>query len=219
MIKNKNIAPDAAIAGSKISGTLTGNTLASPVLSGSVTGTYTLAGTPTITAPAITAPTITGASSISGGTIGAMINSDIKRCSTATVADQTTTLANITGLTGIALVASGVYDFEVDIQCTSTTNAGIGLAFKFTTATLTSIQCKATALAASSVANAAQTTTATDAFLHFNSKTAAWLQVRLKGTMVVNAAGTVAVQMAQETSHTDVTTVLVGSTARFTRIA
>lgn len=40
--------------------TLTNKTLTAPVLGGSVTGTYTLAGTPTITAPAITTPTITG---------------------------------------------------------------------------------------------------------------------------------------------------------------
>ena len=45
-----------------ITGTSTigsGMTITAPVLSGSVTGTYTLAGTPTITAPTITAPLIT----------------------------------------------------------------------------------------------------------------------------------------------------------------
>lgn len=39
--------------------TLTNKTITAPVLSGSVTGTYTLAGTPTITAPTITNPSIT----------------------------------------------------------------------------------------------------------------------------------------------------------------
>jgi hypothetical protein len=38
--------------------TFTAPTLASPVLSGTATGTYTLAGTPTITAPTITTPVI-----------------------------------------------------------------------------------------------------------------------------------------------------------------
>jgi hypothetical protein len=38
--------------------TLTNKTITAPVLSGSVTGTYTLAGTPTITSPVITNPSI-----------------------------------------------------------------------------------------------------------------------------------------------------------------
>lgn len=184
----------------------------------------TIADTQTFTNKTLTAPTITGAtmttSTLSTGTLGGdLINSSIKRCSTATVADQTTTLANITGLTGFSLTASGVYEFDVNLHCTCTTNGGIGVAFKYTTATLTSIQCKPMAFAAASVVNAAQNTTVTDADLKFNSKAAAFLNVILRGTLVVNAAGTLAVQMAQETSHTDVTTVLVGSTARFTRIA
>lgn len=37
-----------------------GLTITAPILSGSVTGTYTLAGTPTITAPAISAPVLSG---------------------------------------------------------------------------------------------------------------------------------------------------------------
>jgi hypothetical protein len=46
---------------------LSNKTLVAPILSGSVTGTYTLAGTPTITAPAISAPVITGAATIANG--------------------------------------------------------------------------------------------------------------------------------------------------------
>lgn len=45
--------------------TLTNKTLTAPVLGGSVTGTYTLAGTPTVSSPSITAPTISGAGTIS----------------------------------------------------------------------------------------------------------------------------------------------------------
>lgn len=46
--------------------TLTSKTLTAPVLGGSVTGTYTLAGTPTITAPAITGATLTLAAGQTG---------------------------------------------------------------------------------------------------------------------------------------------------------
>lgn len=55
-----------------LSGSVTGTytlagtpTITAPILSGSVTGTYTLAGTPTITAPTISSPTFSGTS---GGT-------------------------------------------------------------------------------------------------------------------------------------------------------
>lgn len=44
---------------------LTNKTLTAPVLSGTVTGTYTLGGTPTITSPAISNPSITG--TVAGG--------------------------------------------------------------------------------------------------------------------------------------------------------
>ena len=48
-------------SGSSMSGaSLTNATLTTPTLSGSVTGTYTLAGTPTITSPAISNPTLSG---------------------------------------------------------------------------------------------------------------------------------------------------------------
>lgn len=223
-IKNKNIAPDANISVTKTdlatsTTTFTNKTLTAPVLSGSVTGTYTLAGTPTVTSPTITGATLT-TSTLSTGTLGGdLVHSETKRCSTATTATSTTTLANITGLTGFTLTAAGVYEFEIDLQTTMTINGGLGVALKFTTATLTSIQCQSTAFAAAAVAQGAQNTTTTDADLKFNSKAAAYLRVIVKGTLVVNVAGTVAVQMAQETSHIDTTTVLVGSTARFTRLS
>jgi hypothetical protein len=48
------------VVGLATTDTLTNKTLTAPVFSGSVTGTYTLAGTPTFTSPTITSPTITG---------------------------------------------------------------------------------------------------------------------------------------------------------------
>ena len=46
--------------------TLTGATISSPALSGTVTGTYTLGGTPTISAPTISAPSVTGILTVAG---------------------------------------------------------------------------------------------------------------------------------------------------------
>ena len=58
------------LVGRATTDTLTNKTLTGPVLSGSVTGTYTLAGTPTITSPTITSPTISsGAVILTSGQI------------------------------------------------------------------------------------------------------------------------------------------------------
>ena len=46
--------------------TITAPAISAPVLSGNVTGTYTLGGTPTITAPAISTPTFSGSYSLGG---------------------------------------------------------------------------------------------------------------------------------------------------------
>lgn len=66
-LSNKTIA--SPILSGSVTGTysLAGSpTIASPTLSGTATGTYTLAGTPTITAPAITNPAISGGGALSG---------------------------------------------------------------------------------------------------------------------------------------------------------
>lgn len=57
--------------------TLTNKTLTAPVLSGSVTGTYTLAGTPTLTAPTINSPVVsTLKSAFSTATVSAGYSTD-----------------------------------------------------------------------------------------------------------------------------------------------
>lgn len=58
----------ATLAGAE---SLSNKTIPAPVLSGSVTGTYTLAGTPTITAPAISNPTFSGGGTLAGSYVGA----------------------------------------------------------------------------------------------------------------------------------------------------
>ena len=249
MIKNRNIDPDAAIEVTKISGgisatststltnktltapvmtavTITGTstigngmTITTPVLSGSVTGTYTLAGTPTVTSPTITGATLT-TSTLSTGTLGSdLVDAGIKRCTADTTAATDVVPGDITGLTGFALTAAGTYAFEVYLQTNMSTNGGIAVCFKYTTATLTSIQVNPQLEAVAGNISVARNTTVTDQTLFVNTKAAVYVGVKLTGTMVVNAGGTLAVQMCQETSHGDTTTVYAGSTARFTRIA
>lgn len=158
------------------------------------------------------------AQTFSTKTLSACIDADVKRCTGDVTFTSNTTLANVTGLTGFSLLAAGVYEFEVELQTNCSTNGGISVAFKYTTLTLTSIQLVSETFAASSLATARNTTT-TDATKFIDNKTAAWIHIRLKGTLVVNAAGTLAVQAAQNTSHADTTTVYAGSTARFTRLS
>ena len=167
----------------------------------------------TLTSPTITSPTITGAA-LSGS-----IDSDVKVLAATETRDQTTTLATITGMT-YTLVAGATYEFDIELPITCTTNGGIAVGFGYTTLTLTSIRANfyvATA-ADNSTAVSGTSTTTTTATKFVNTKTAAYTLVRLTGTLVVNAGGTLAVQSAQETSHVDVTSMLIGSRARFTRV-
>ena len=61
------------------------------------------------------------------------------------------------------------------------------------------------------------TTTATTGMTLFGA-TAAYIAARIFGRITVNAAGTLAVQAAQNAAHADTTSVYVGSRATFTRI-
>lgn len=182
--------------------TLTGN--------GSVVGTtatQTLTNK-TLTAPTISAPTITGVGS-----------TQFKFATTEFVAVTGTTgatLTNVVGLTGFALDAAGIYEFEVHLATVGTTNSGVKVGFGYTTLTATSIQSTAVGSAASAVVTQ-MTTTSTTGMTLFGSTTAT-MDVLIKGRLIVNAAGTLAVQAAQNAAHADETKVLVGSFARFTKI-
>jgi hypothetical protein len=159
----------------------------------------------------------TAVQTLTNKTMSGAIASDTKRCSAQVDRVSSTTLTNITGLTGFSLVAAATYAYDIDLQVVCTANSGINVAFKYTTLTLTSIQSANTAVVAAGLAYA-RTTTATDQFLLIDSA-AVVLNVRLTGTMVVNAAGTLDVQIAQKASHGDTTSAFVGSTATFTRTA
>ncbi len=175
---------------------------------------FTFPASATLTTPTITTPTITG------GTQTNTINGDVKRCTTQFDAVSGTTgatLTNVVGLTGFSLTAAGVYVFDINISGVSTGNSGLKLGLGYTTLTATSIEICAQGYTASAVA-VQHSTTATTGMTAFG-QTAAVIAARIFGTLVVNAAGTVAVQAAQNAAHADTTSVYVGSWARFTRIA
>lgn len=174
----------------------------------------TISSTSTLTNKTLTSPTITGA------TISGEIDSDLKVLAASAAITTSATLAALTGFSW-TVVAAGTYVFEVNLPATMTTNGGLSVAFKYTTATLTSIQVQTYAATGTDngTAVSTQSTTTTDQTKFFDSKAAAYTLVNLKGSFVVNAAGTVAVQVAQNTSHSDTTTVLAGAFAWMKRVA
>ena len=121
------------------------------------------------------------------------------------------------------VAAGGTYIFDAEMATTMTTSGGLTIAFVLTTATLTSIRYNTYAATASDNSTAVSTTgtTATSGTEPFDSKTAAYTHVRVYGSFVVNAGGTFALHGCQETSAAggDATLILLGSTAKLTRVS
>jgi hypothetical protein len=161
---------------------------------------------------ALTTPTITG------GTESAMIHSDAKSLAATQTADANVTPAALTGFSW-TLVAGATYNYEMGLATTCTTVGGFAISYVLTTATLTSIAYNAVGIAAASV-TASKGTTTTSATKVFDSKAAIFLNIKVTGSLVVNAGGTFAWAFCQNTSAgtTDASLVLLNSTARFTRV-
>lgn len=145
--------------------------------------------------------------------------SDVSRCTTAFLADSGSTADTLTNVVGLVsgTLQPGTYEVDINIICTATTNSGIKAALKWGTASM--ITTTALAVVATSASAVASTTftTSTDASA-FVAATAAYVNVRVKGVIVVALAGTIQLQAAQNAAHADDTTVSIGSTMKFTPI-
>lgn len=145
--------------------------------------------------------------------------SDRSSCTTQFLVDSGstgTTLTNVTGMVTDTL-QPGTYIVDINLVTTATTNSGIKAALKWGTASMiTSTSLAVVATSASAVASTTFTTS-TDAAT-FVGATAAYVNVRVTGKIVVALAGTIQLQAAQNASHADDTTVEVGSTMTFTPI-
>jgi hypothetical protein len=151
-------------------------------------------------------------------TLSSVTNSDVKVLAADATASSASTGATLTSLTGFSwtLVAGGTYAFTIRGKVGMTTSGGLAMAFKYTTATIASIAVTATQWTASAVA-VAQSTTVTDQTKFINQKAVAYIEVELAGSLVVTLGGSLAVQFAQETSHSDTTTVYKGFVGEFVR--
>ena len=126
---------------------------------------------------------------------------------TANSGSTGTTLTNVTGLS-VSLAAGGKYIIRGVLFVSSTANGGAKIALSNgDTLTATAIRWAATILGA---ANGGATVT-NNALGATVAATAAVAVINFSGVIEVNAAGTLVVQAAQNTSHADTTTVFTNS--------
>lgn len=157
-------------------------------------------------------------------TITGAINSDIKALAAdflMVTGGVGSTLADITGFS-FTVIAAGVYKFRLNIPAvTMTTNGGLKLAFKLTTATLTAVQLRVRSSTDTDNTGAvsASFATTTDQATWVDQKAVVYTNIQVEGYLVVLAAGTISVQAAQNTAHADTTTISKGATVELIRLS
>lgn len=213
---NENLTINAKGSGTvTINGTATGNIVFGKAVTftGSSSGTTTVAAT-AAAAGALTLPAVTGTIQ---STTGANLNiEDIYNCTASVTANNTTTYANVTGLSGTVVI--GTYQFEAVLPSTvASGTGGIKFCFKYTTTVLSSLESTSMGYTASAVAVQHVTNTAdqTDLF----TQAAVVMMTIVKGTFVVSTGGTIAVQVAQNTANASNSIALLGGALKLTRIA
>lgn len=141
---------------------------------------------------------------------------DISRVSTQFTQSSDATLNNVSGLLTDTLMP-GIYDVEINLITTAGASGGVKAALKWGTASMiTNTALSVSGLSAAAIANTTFTTS-TDAS-PFVAATAAYVNVKVKGTVTVALAGTIQLQVGQNASNATATTVEVGSTMSFTPI-
>ncbi len=168
--------------------------------------TLTLIDGTTVTGPATsgTIATQAGTQTLTNKTLTDFIDSGsvVSSAISATSGTTGTTLTNIPGLS-VAVTAGKTYAFQARVTGTSTANSGVKLAFansgSTTSANYTCIQNNGTTQNAHS-----STTTMGNAV---GAATTVFTDAQCWGVVVVNAAGNLTMQFAQNASHADTTTV------------
>ena len=170
----------------------------------------------------ITVVDTTSSQALSSKTLSANINSDVKVLAATFSATSGTTGTTLTSLTGMSwsVIAGATYRIRFHGTVAMTTNCGLMMALKLTTATLTSIALRARSSTDTDNTGAvsAAFTTTTDQASIIAQNAVAYTNVIIEGTLVVNAAGTIAIQAAQNASHADTTSVLLGAFAQLERV-
>lgn len=142
----------------------------------------------------------------------------VARCTTqfdATSGSTGTTLTNIVGLS-VPVLAAGIYIVEANLSGVSTSNSGMKVAIGGTHTQTSTAQVAVYNTATATAVGQNGTATPGTAI---GGTTAAHIAVQIRATVVVNAAGTLTIMAAQNASHSDTTSVYVGSYMRVTRIS
>jgi len=127
------------------------------------------------------------------------------------------TLATVTGLS-VNVVAGATYVFKAYLPTSiAATAQGIKVAIGGTS-TWTSINETAYAYTASSI-NTGNNTTATPGTTVISTTTTAFTSIIIEGTVKINAAGTLTVQMAQQAAGANDTKVLTNASFTVTRVS
>jgi hypothetical protein len=170
---------------------------------------------PALTGDVTTAPGSCPASVASGATLTDTINQEFHRASATLTATSNTTLATVTGLTQ-ALTAGKTYVCSGHLSTSSGSSGGFKLAL-VATGGLTATSASFTGFAWNAITAVAQTTV-TALGSNIVANTAVVTDVYINGAIVVNVAGTINVQAAQNVSNGTATTVLLNSTFACVRV-
>lgn len=178
----------------------------------------TINGTQTFTNASLTSPTITGGT-ITGATVTGNISSNFVFCTTQTDATSNTTLADITGMTGVSLVSGATYAYNIKLLGTAAAGGGWKVGFHYTGGTVSTLAASAQIFTASAVAVANATTTADAGSLI--ASTSAAISANLFGRIVnsTNGTTTLSVQFAANASNTNTSSIYIGAWAEFIRTA
>lgn len=138
-------------------------------------------------------------------------------CTTQLDVTSSTTLTNVTGMV-TGTLQPGTYSFRIVVPTVCTANNGSKFALKWGTASMiTSQEYQARAFTASAVA-VTRGTTATDATLLCDNASAVVIYVEITGVCVVAVAGTLQLQAAEHTSHSDTFSVFKNAFMEFSAI-
>lgn len=176
----------------------------------------------TITAPAVAGAATLAFPPIQSGTLQStsgtnLADTDVYRCTTAQTANTNVVPATVTGLVSNTL-AIGTYKIRLVLYTTiASGTAGIAITGLLTTTVMGAGNFVSVAYLAATMTTTAATAVASPISLY--TAAAIPLQIIVEGTFTVTTAGTLTIQMCQNTSNASNSTVNVGSYMELTRIA
>lgn len=192
---------------------LTQNVSTAVAISGSSSGQTIIQAAATAGNGILTLPANLTDTLVSQTSVGSI---NVVRTSAPVTANATTTYANVTGLTQTVVV--GTYKFRCVLPSTvASGTGGIKYAFNYTTTVLSALE--ATGLGYTAAAVAVQHTTTTTTQTDLFTQAAVVIMTILEGTFTVSTGGTIAVQVAQNTSNASNTVALLGGSFEVDRIA